>query len=509
MSTGTTTLELLDFTGGLNTSDPDFLVPLNKAVALQNINIVGKGFEKRRGNHTFNATEMVSTSTPVTGLGYIKISAGTEFLTAIAGTKFFKSDSLDGTMDDVTGAITITTGANNLWSYVNYNDLQIWFGGAPDAPFKYSGTGNIAALGGTPPTAKNIFSSSNRLFAICTAANPSRIAWSVLANPEDWTGAGSGSQDVQKLDGEELLFGVPIGADAAILFKNSSTHLMPLTKAPFPVYTLQGRVGAAGRFSYVFVDGVIYFITPTGRMKATSNGVDFVDFPDDVDSLWDTVKVSRIPYTRGIYYEKLRQIHWLVSTGTSDTHNASIIWDIKNKAWLYHPQGFKANIACIIQNKRLFTGHYNGKIFEQDYSTSDADVSEETTAIDSYWQTPSFKETSMGGIIHPYWIDIIANKETATSITIGYGFNFGQNEKTSSVSLMGTGMLWDVGLWDVGIWGSVGSLRKRVHTAGRGENMNIRIRNSTVDQHFTIHGLSIRIGSNQSSGKIKTVTAKE
>lgn len=83
---------------------------INEASDLQNINILPTGgFEKRYGNSLFNATAMDSGSA-VHGLGYYRTSLSTDYLMAIAGTKIYKSDNLDGTMDDITGAVTITTG---------------------------------------------------------------------------------------------------------------------------------------------------------------------------------------------------------------------------------------------------------------------------------------------------------------------------------------------------------------------------------------------------------------
>lgn len=499
MGTRAKIVELTDFSGGRNSFDPEFLVPLNQAIDLQNINLLEKGFMKRLGNTAFNSSEMVDATTAIVGAGYIKFTSGTEFLNAVAGTKFFTSSSLTGTMADATGAITITSGQDNIWTPVIYNNLQIWFGGAPDAPFKYSGTGNAAALGGSPPSAKTAFVAANRVFGISTTANPSRIQWCILSNPEDWTGTGSGSQDVQKNDGEELLFGVPINADTAILFKNSSTHMMPLTKSPFPVYTLQTKVGAAGRYSWVLVDGTIYLITPSRRMKSTRDGINFVDYPRGMDDVWDTVNPNRIGNIFGQYYPKLQQIHWFVSTGSSTTNNASIIWDLRHKAWLYNPTGFKANVSCLVQNRRLFTGHYNGKIFEQDRSATLTDASEASpSAIDAYWQTPSIRLSSLAGIIYPHWIDVIALSETTGNLTIGYGFNFATDQKTSSVSLVAPGAQWDVDDWDVGMWGGQSSIRRRLFTSGNGENFNIRLRNNSASQGFTIQAISCPVGTDKS-----------
>lgn len=502
MGTRAQVLEITDFSKGRNSFDPEFLVSTNQSIDCQNINLLTRGFEKRRGNVAFNATEMVDATTAIVGMGYIKFVSGTEFLNAVAGTKFFTSSSLSGTMVDATGAITITASQDNYWTPVTYNDLQIWFGGAPDAPFKYSGSGNATALGGTPPSARTAFVAANRVFAISTAAAPSIIQWPVLSNPEDWTGTGSGSSLVNKNDGEELLFGVPIGADAAILFKNSSTHLMPLTKSPFPVYTLQTKYGAAGRNAWVNVNGTIYFVTPSKRMKSTRDGVNFTDYPTDVDDLWDDINSSRISNISGIYYPALQQIHWFVSTGSNTKNNVSIIWDTKNECWLYNPTGFKANTSCLVQNRRLFTGHYVGKLFEQDKSATFTDASEASpNAIDAYWQTPWMKLSALTGIIYPYFIDVACLSETSSNLTITYGFDFATDQKSRSVSLVSSSAQWDVSLWDVALWGGQSSIKRRISTSGKGYVFSMKFRNNSASQRFTFQAVSVPLGSDK-SGKI-------
>ncbi len=105
-----TAVRLYDFTGGLNTKSPPTTLKFNEASDLQNINILPTGgFEQRNGNSTFNSSAMDSASA-VHGLGYYRTSLSTDYMMAVAGTKIFKADNLDGTMDDITGAVTITAG---------------------------------------------------------------------------------------------------------------------------------------------------------------------------------------------------------------------------------------------------------------------------------------------------------------------------------------------------------------------------------------------------------------
>lgn len=491
-------IQLNDFSGGLNTFDPEYISPLNQSPDLDNLIILDKGFKKRMGDSAWNSSAMVSSSTPVTGLGYIKFNSGTEFLNAIAGSKFFTDSGLSGTMTDTTGAITITSGSNNLWTPLVYNNIQIWFGGpntAYDSPFKYSGSGNAAALGGTPPSAATGFVANNRVFAISTVANPSRIFWSVLSNPEDWTSSGSGNADVVASDGEALQCGVVIGPDTAILFKNSSTHLMALTRQPFPVYQLQKGIGIAGPRAFAVANGVIYFMTPGLRMKSTVDGVNFTTYPNDINDIFDSINTNRISFIQGIYYQPLEWIMWVVSTGSSTTNNYLIVWDIQRRCFLRATTGFKSNVLTMVQNRRLFAGHYNGKIYEKLKVNVFSDASEASPgAIASYWRVPfTGLTTDVDVTVHPVYIDVVALTETSSVLDVNYGFDFTSPSSGSEFSLIATGSLWDVALWDTGTWGGQNATVLTQFVMGRGNLFSYRMGNSVASQGFTVQGTTVRL----------------
>lgn len=493
-------VEIDDFSGGLNTFSPEYNLPLNQSPDLDNLILLDKGFKKRNGDSAWNSSAMVSSATAITGLGYIKFNSGVEFLNAVADTKFFTDSSLSGTMADATGSITITTGQNNIWTPINFNNLQIWIGGAPDAPFKYSGSGNAAILGGSPPAAYTGFAANNRVFAISTVANPSRIFWPVLSDPEDWSGAGSGNADVAKSDGEALQCGIVTGPDTAILFKNSSTHLMVLTRQPFPIYQLQKGVGVAGRNAYAYANGTTYIVTPGLRMQSTRDGLNFQTYPNNINDIWDSINPNRTSFIQGMYYAALDWVVWSVSTGSSTTDNYLIIWDVRRQCFLRCTTGFKTNVLAIIQNKRLFAGHYNGKIYEKLKNLIFADASETSPgAIDGYWRT-SFKNKGDGldMTVHPLYLSIAALSETASTLDVSYGFDLTGVQTTQTFSLAAVGGLWDQALWDQGVWGGQNAIILRQFISGRGNLFSFRMRNATATQGYTVQGASVRLRTDKS-----------
>lgn len=494
--TRNTIARFFDFTGGLNTKSPAMVLNLNEASDLQNINILPTGgFEKRNGNSVFNATAMDSGSS-VHGLGYFRTSSSTDYLMAIAGTKIFKSDNLDGTMDDITGALTITSGKNYIWTHAQMNNLSIFVGGNPDAPIKWSGTGNAALLGGSPPSGEFCLLANNRLFIGNTASNPSRIYWSILGNPEDWSGSGSGSQDVNLNDGDSLVGGIVTGLDTMLLFKQNSIHLLNINSSPFPLYPLFPDVGAISKNGIVNVDGVIYFITPEPRMKAT-DGTKVISFPGSIDNVWDGLNKSRLKYIQGGYNQRLRHLWWLVSDGSSDQNDLCIIWDLDNKCWLRYPTGYKMNCLVKTGDRVFYSGGYNGKIYKLDDSTSTVDDSESVTVIDGYWRSG--------------WVTLINTIENATpnyanlnfvassnvDFTYSYGFDFQKDLVSEYISATGGGR-WGVDVWGNFPWGGGDINEARfILMKGSGNYFQVFIQHNTTGQAFIFNGIEFGLNKNQ------------
>src|SRR4029077_11794533 len=262
------------------------------------------------------------------------------------------------------------------------------------------------------------------------------IFWPVLATPTNWTGAGSGNADVSASDGTALRCGIVVGPDSAILFKDTSTHLMVLTRAPFPIYQLQRGIGIAGQNAWAFANGTIYFVTPGRRMLSTSDGVNFQIYSNDINDIWDSINTTRIANIQGLYYPLLEWIVFAVSTGSNTTNNYLIVWDLRRQCFLRCTTGFKCNVMGLVQNRRWVAGHYDGTIYEKDKLATYTDASVASPGvIDAYWRTPfhgistfqlqQYRFTQpFAAIIHPLWLDVAFLSDAVTVTEIAYGFDF-------------------------------------------------------------------------------------
>lgn len=492
-SKSSSAIRFFDFSGGLNTSSPVTSLAQNEAIDLQNINLLPTGgFEKRRGNVAFNSSAMDSGAS-VHGTGYYRQADGDDWLMAITGSKIYKSE-FDGTMDDITGASVISSGDNNIWTHTTMNDISIWVGGnkTSDVPIKWTGSGNSAALGGSPPVGEFGISANNRFFIGSTIADPSRIYWSVLGNPEDWSGTGSGSQDFQRNDGDTLVGAAVSGIDHMLLFKQNTIGDLAIRNAPFPLFPLFRNVGAISKRGIVSVDGVTYFITPQPRMKAT-DGSQIFDFPDIINDLWDSLNTERLKYIHGVYYKRLRQIWWFVSTTSASTHDLCIIWDLDRKAWLIHRTGYKMNSTVIARERTAYSGAYDGKLYQMDVASTYTDASESSGAISSYWRTGWMDFQNMIQQKGVLYVDLNFSTQSSGTFEFSHGFDFSQDRKIQTINMQAPGGLYGSAIYGIDVYGGVADDSKLLFLKGRGKFIQFLVRNKNSGQALSFNGFEIPI----------------
>lgn len=486
---------LYDYTGGLNTLSPTMVLKSNEASDLQNITLLPTGgFKKRNGNSVFNSSAM-SSGAAIHGLGYFRTSPSTDYLMAIAGTKIFKSDNLSGIMTDITGSLTITAGQDNIWTHTQMNALSIFVGGSTDYPIKWTGSGNAALLGGTPPVGAFGLAANRHFFIGNTVANPSRIYWSVLGNPEDWSGSGSGSQDVSDNDGDTLVGASIIGLDTMLLFKQNSVHTLSIRTPPYALFPLFSNTGAISKMGIVDVEGIVYFITGEPRMKAT-DGTKVISFPDSIDNLWDSLNKSRLKYIHGIYNRRLRQVWWFVSTNSATTHDLCIIWDLERKCWLRNTTGFKMNVSGFMSDRIIYCGAYDGKIYKQDDPLSTVDASESTTTITSYLRSGWMDFSDTLEAKTPQYCDLVYGGIGDVNFNFSYGFDFAEDRVITPV-IYSSGFLWDSGKWDSMIWGGRSNFASFIQMKGSGKFFQYCIKHSNANQTFSFNGIEFGINKNE------------
>jgi hypothetical protein len=498
-----TEIEINDFRGGLRTTSAITELNFNESPDLSNVVIGPKGsfVRSRYGNSKFNASEMNSGAN-VQSLSYYKLINGNEFLVSIAGNAIFKSDDLDGTMDDITGGLTITAGADNIWTFITFNNVHIGFGGpatAPNAPIQWTGTGNAAALSGTPPSAYGCIQANNRVFAFRTAANPSIVQWSVLGDPQDWTGTGSGSQNVSTADNDFITAMAVLNESTVLVFKQNSTHTLlvsTLESGAFPLYSLFKGTGCVGKHAVVVADGLCYFINNQGEMRIT-DGVNIIEettLPNlsNIDNLWSTINPVRYEYIQGIHVraEDYNHIVWVVTSGASGTTNdMAYVWDIYNKCWIRHKTGYAFNVITQTQAGILYAGDYAGFIYKLDDNSLNTDASNGGVNIDSYWRSgwESFGSYEKHKPINEAYISFVS--QNSGDLQFSWGYNFNVDQRTESIDQKVSGGIIGVFIIGEGLIGGQTDFIKRIMPIGNGNVFQYQLRN--INSRMKVNSLNL------------------
>ncbi len=420
-----------DFSGGYAGAKGVSTLEANEARDLDNLVILpaGSGFQNRQGNAQILYTNLTNQNRldQVIGLYRLKI-VGKDILVRFSLNDGVISNEVSihtGDLDDITTSGTssayatasYTITANDVFMLSNFENGII---AVPDQhiPFLHtyvstSDPENITAtLGiGTSPQGKVGTVWNNRVWIGNLSGDKSKLQYSILLSSgvlpyaqATWTDAGSGFVNPSAGDGDELVALRPISNNVLLYFKTNSIYQVVGRSDPFAVFNLFEGIGCAGRHSLVSVDGLVYFMTPDRRMavtdgKSIQTDKDIPEF-GNADDLWASVVSSRYKYTYGFRHsgDNFDWIVWLVTT-TGTTHNAAIIWDLRNKCWLRCSTGFPVNCATHLPDRATYVGAYvDGLIFQLNSSGKYSDDSGGTATFNG-----SGVYTGITGAVNVAW----------------------------------------------------------------------------------------------------------
>jgi len=395
------------------------------AIALATCTISGTGGTAQTAPVTATALVIaaMASGAAVQGIGDYTQADGDNWIMAVCGAKIYKSESYDGIMDDISAALTVTTGDNH-WDIFTFNDVCYGFGGpaaSPNAAWKYNGTGTAAILTGNPSVAlAGAFPANNRILGWMGAT----VYWTIIGNGEDWTGAGSGSSVAGSLaDNSSITCCKVISTNYVLVFKKEATYQMVISSAPFPVYSLFDNIGCVGKGAAVNVDGTVYFIASNGRMYST-NGETLQDYPKQADNLWASIPTTYYQHIMGVR-QKGADFDWLVwMVPAATTNSFAIIWDLENKCWLRCTTGFKMNVVGENAFHSIYLGGYDGKIYTPNTTATYADSSEATPGtITGYWKSGWISPDNIDKITQVRKLGITYTPKVSGNITLAYGYD--------------------------------------------------------------------------------------
>ena len=182
-------------------------------------------------------------------------------------TNLFKLDSSDLTLDDVTRAAGAYTGINR-WQFVQFGNYALATNGSEKIQY-YDVTSSIrfADLNASAPVSKYITVVRDFVVGANIGAGtyPSRVQWSDINDPSDWT-AGAGSQsDYQDIPDGGDITGIT-GGEFGIVFLEKAIVRMSYIGSPlfFQFDTISRNVGCIEGNSIAQYGGISYFLSDDG-----------------------------------------------------------------------------------------------------------------------------------------------------------------------------------------------------------------------------------------------------
>ncbi len=364
---------------GMNIVDtPDIITKKGQSTYILNcVNYPEGGIGKLFGRSAHYAT--TGATDKVTGIYQLNIATPAFFHISSDGTnpgKFYR-DSGTGWVDK-TAAISITTGANNLWSFSRFQDVLIGTSYSRDDAIEHDGGNTNLANVTNMPSGRFNATLAQRLFSFNTAAQPKLGYWCATNDRNTWDTTNDFLNFKASEADDEEISGVGEHLNTLIVGKNSSVFRLyhTGTEPPFKYYKLTGNSGILSHYSIqkipaagIYPERLIWI----GRDNFYQLvGDTITSIADDIKPFWSEgapfqINLSRLQYcTSGLIKEK--NLYWCAFTsGSGSTHDYCFVLDYKNMMWALCDFPSNCFGTRIISGREfLYSGNYGGIVCKHD-----------------------------------------------------------------------------------------------------------------------------------------------
>lgn len=321
---------------------------------------------------------------------YGQETSGTKYVIATTGTKVWRYDGADWV--DITDVYTVT-GTQHFG--LTFNNIFIGVTSDRSAPYKISGTANIAALGGSPPSGKVLGRIGEFIVIGNTAANKSYAYYCDPGNPESgW----DKFWDVKSDDTQGLTAVGELDQRTGYLFKEFTAdrieHLGGVSFQHDFGYLPVGIVAQATlKKCTAFIDGKgvkglvglsddgVYVFDSSPNPYKISGDIEF-KFDRNNPLRWNRAQWSKAHAT----YDPTRHWYWLWVPSSSSAGQMDELWicDLTTFEWWPCDPDASAS-GCMIEdsnsNPQMHVGGYDGYVRKFSKSVRSFD----SVAIDSYY----------------------------------------------------------------------------------------------------------------------------
>jgi hypothetical protein len=220
---------------------------------------IGYGPFKSAVNYSGAATEDLNNCFAAKVNADVSVFAG-------GATKLFKLSSTDLTMEDVSKASGYT--GTNRWQFAQFGNYALASNGSEKIQYyDVNSSTDFADLAAAAPIAKYITVVRDFVVGANIGAGtyPSRVQWSDINDPTDWTAGAASQSDYQELPDGGDITGIT-GGEFGIVFLEKAIVRMSYIGSPlfFQFDTISRNVGCIEGGSIAQYGGVSYFLSDDG-----------------------------------------------------------------------------------------------------------------------------------------------------------------------------------------------------------------------------------------------------
>lgn len=372
------------------------------------------------------------------GFFYLNVNGATK-RSAVFGAGFY--EDVSGTWTARTGAVTITDGANNLVQAINHqqgaNKYAIYVNDT-DPPWKWTGSGNASALGGSPPAN---FGTIAKYHDIIFGAKNEIVYPSDIGDPETWPGDEIPfDKDVKRL--------IDNGQKLAVLMEDHIGSIQGYSPLDFSAEESEiADVGCVGRLaatSAIWGDDVKVFAT------FDKNGLWIVNQGFTAQKVFGENYIQEFNQT---YLHKVTLAYWGVEHllfvaapyGDSDENDYLIIVDMRTGAFWPGPDIHGNSIRALGSarddngDEYIYYIDENGYAYKFNFETDNYHTGTATQAIDGRFKTKKF---DLKDVHQLRQLNMLADADGNHSVTVAVNFGLTRNDgETGTISLLGDGDL--------------------------------------------------------------------
>ena len=257
----------------------------------------------------------------------------------------YKFDSITNTYTKKNPLQAFTGGSDDLFCSVttldkNGTDIFLLTNGKDDIMKWDGGGGNFVALGGLSGIqASLMIPFQNRLILANTIESgyrsPRRIRWSIVGDPETWSGTGSGF--IELVDTVDWITGMVIGKGKLFIFKERSIWEL-IYVGGTKVFELAMRIDGIGTHApeslVTLGEEILFFGTDNIYLY---DGFDLEPLASQIypylyESGRKIVNSARLAKSPAVYIEELGE-YWLVVPTSGDNPDTIFKYDFDSKSW--------------------------------------------------------------------------------------------------------------------------------------------------------------------------------